>query len=312
MAFVNIQQPKSTKERIDLAQKMVNELEVTATTLVDTMSDSSRALLSDLPSPVFVLDSKGVIREKFSWPVISEMKHSVARIIDYENSSQNTTQTEKDQSVILRKIVKDIENRNLLYNWSIDGSLKQSIQDFNHSNTTTVAQKTKGHFATTPIAKSHKTTDISWSPLDRKEFMKGEERLKDFPLLFVDRPGLYDNREQFFFSTSPQVLLSSKYIMYGLKPIRMENKYDGLLTLRAIYVSKKFPHLSKEKAMEIFSRQIMTSIITSGNSKIAPFLCPEKDQLPGSVCQSTPMKDRICYQVDFTVRIAIHRRPRKK
>lgn len=312
MAFKKIQQPSSTEERIVLAKKMVNELQVTATTLVDTMSDSSRALLSDLPSPVFVLDSKGVIREKFSWPVISKIEKSVARVIDFENGYRNAAQLEKERSAIFQKVVKDIESRNHLYNWSIDGSLKQSVHDFDQSNITASRKRTKNRFATAPIAKSKKTTAISWFPLERQEFKKSEERLKDFPLLFMEKAGLYENRERYFFSTRPQILLSSEYIMYGLKPIRMENKYDGILTLRAIYVSKKFSHLSKEKAMDIYRGQIMTSNITSRNFKIAPFLCPEKDQLPGSVFQSIPMKDRICYQVDFTVRIQIHQRPKKK
>ena len=77
MAFKNIAQPETTEERIALAKKMKDEYELPMPILVDTMEDQSRALLSDLPSPVFVVDAKGIIRVKLPWPDFGLIRRAV-------------------------------------------------------------------------------------------------------------------------------------------------------------------------------------------------------------------------------------------
>jgi len=80
MAFKKISQPESFEARVELAQKMKDEYEMPMTVLVDTMEDKSRALFSDLPSPVFIIDSKGVIRNKFPWPESEQIDKAVSEM----------------------------------------------------------------------------------------------------------------------------------------------------------------------------------------------------------------------------------------
>ncbi len=68
MAFQDIAQPETFEERCALASRMKDEYEMPMTVLVDTMEDRSRALFSDLPSPVYILDGEGVVQAKFPWP----------------------------------------------------------------------------------------------------------------------------------------------------------------------------------------------------------------------------------------------------
>ena len=77
MAFVNIGQPESNKARRQLAKRMKDEFELSMPVLVDSMEDQSRELFSDLPSPVFVLDTEGVIQAKFPWPEIELIEKAV-------------------------------------------------------------------------------------------------------------------------------------------------------------------------------------------------------------------------------------------
>lgn len=67
MAFRAIEQPTSFEERRTLALRARDELQIPMTILVDGMDDASRALFGDLPSPAFVIDAHGVIRDKLPW-----------------------------------------------------------------------------------------------------------------------------------------------------------------------------------------------------------------------------------------------------
>ena len=80
MAFRNIRQPESFDERVALAKRMKEEYEMPMDVLVDTMDDASRKLFSDLPSPVFVIDKEGYVRDKFPWPDQEQIADSIKRI----------------------------------------------------------------------------------------------------------------------------------------------------------------------------------------------------------------------------------------
>ena len=80
MAFRDIRQPENFDQRVKLAKRMKDEFEMPMDVLVDTMDDSSRKLFSDLPSPVFVLDKEGVVRDKFPWPDQEQIAESIERI----------------------------------------------------------------------------------------------------------------------------------------------------------------------------------------------------------------------------------------
>ncbi len=67
LAYKNISQPETVAERTKLAKRMKEEFELPMTVLVDSMKDTSRALFTDLPSPAFVIDAKGILRGKMSW-----------------------------------------------------------------------------------------------------------------------------------------------------------------------------------------------------------------------------------------------------
>jgi len=58
---------------------MKDEYELPMKVLVDSMEDQSRALFSDLPSPAFIIDAKG-IREKFPWADAETIGPAVARL----------------------------------------------------------------------------------------------------------------------------------------------------------------------------------------------------------------------------------------
>lgn len=80
MAFKNIAQPESLDARIALAVRMKNEYELPMQVLVDSMQDQSRAWFSDLPSPVFIIDQEGRIRNKFPWPEANQIESAVAEL----------------------------------------------------------------------------------------------------------------------------------------------------------------------------------------------------------------------------------------
>ena len=81
MAFANISQPETFEERCALAKRMIDEYELPMDVLVDTMADSSRSLFTDLPSPVYVLDAKGVVKAKFAWPDQEQIKTEIAKLV---------------------------------------------------------------------------------------------------------------------------------------------------------------------------------------------------------------------------------------
>ena len=68
MAFRDVAQPENFQERCLLAKRMIEEYEMPMTVLVDSMTDESRAELSELPSPVYVVNEKGIVVAKFPWP----------------------------------------------------------------------------------------------------------------------------------------------------------------------------------------------------------------------------------------------------
>ncbi len=81
MAFKAIAQPETFAARVKLAAQMKREYEMPMTVLVDTMEDQSRALFSDLPSPVFIIDARGKIRNKFPWPESEQIKAAVTKMM---------------------------------------------------------------------------------------------------------------------------------------------------------------------------------------------------------------------------------------
>ena len=81
MAFKDIAQPETFEARVKLAAKMKKEYEMPMTVLVDTMEDQSRALFSDLPSPVFIIDAQGMIHDKFPWPESEQIKIAVSELL---------------------------------------------------------------------------------------------------------------------------------------------------------------------------------------------------------------------------------------
>ena len=89
MAFKDIAQPETFAARVKLAAKMKNEYEMPMTVLVDTMEDQSRALFSDLPSPVFIINAEGVIQNKFPWPEAEQIKTAVAEMLSVSKPNRN-------------------------------------------------------------------------------------------------------------------------------------------------------------------------------------------------------------------------------
>lgn len=77
LGYRNISQPETFQARCDMAAKMKDEFEMPMDVLVDTMADNSRALFSDLPSPVYILDAGGIVRAKFPWPDQEQIRQAV-------------------------------------------------------------------------------------------------------------------------------------------------------------------------------------------------------------------------------------------
>lgn len=67
---------------------MKDEYELPMTVLVDSMEDQSRAMFSDLPSPAFIIDAKGVVREKFPWADAETIGPAVAKLNNTPQPSQ--------------------------------------------------------------------------------------------------------------------------------------------------------------------------------------------------------------------------------
>jgi len=80
LAFKDIEQPESFEARCELAKRMQDEYELPMTLLVDTMEDQSRELFSDLPSPAFVIDAEGIVRDKFPWADAETIGPAIAKL----------------------------------------------------------------------------------------------------------------------------------------------------------------------------------------------------------------------------------------
>ena len=91
MAYKDIAQPETFAERCELAERMKSEFEMPMPVLVDTMRDDSRALFSDLPSPVYILDARGVVRAKFPWPDQVTIERAVKQINQEPDDTQITS-----------------------------------------------------------------------------------------------------------------------------------------------------------------------------------------------------------------------------
>ena len=80
LAFKDVAQPETLEQRVSLAKRMKDEYELPMTVLVDSMEDQSRALLSDLASPAFVINSDGVIANKFPWADADQIEAAVEEV----------------------------------------------------------------------------------------------------------------------------------------------------------------------------------------------------------------------------------------
>ena len=98
MAFRDIPQPTSLKERRDLALKTKKAMRLDALFLLDEMGDPFRKLFGDVPSPAIFVDKGGRIADKLSWADASE----VARVLNKWNTgklqSRPTTRTSRPSS----------------------------------------------------------------------------------------------------------------------------------------------------------------------------------------------------------------------
>jgi hypothetical protein len=81
MAFAAVEQPTTLAERLALACRIRDELEVPLPIFVDGMDDASRALFSDLPSPAFVIDREGRIADKLPWADAESLGPSLAALL---------------------------------------------------------------------------------------------------------------------------------------------------------------------------------------------------------------------------------------
>ena len=107
MAFKDIAQPETFAARVKLAAQMKNEYEMPMTVLVDTMEDQSRALFSDLPSPVFIIDAKGIIQNKFPWPESEQIKTAVSKMLAMDKANLKDSVDDADVSTETQEISKD-------------------------------------------------------------------------------------------------------------------------------------------------------------------------------------------------------------
>ena len=95
LAYKNISQPETVAERTKLAKRMKDEFELPMTVLVDSMKDTSRALFTDLPSPAFVIDEKGVLRGKMSW----SQPEDISKFLNSMKSKAVSAKEKKDSNV---------------------------------------------------------------------------------------------------------------------------------------------------------------------------------------------------------------------
>ena len=95
LAFRAIEEPTNFEERRALALRVRDELQIPMTILVDGMDDASRALFGDLPSPAFVIDEQGVIRDKLPWADPELLAKSVTALL---TASQATSRPQSSRA----------------------------------------------------------------------------------------------------------------------------------------------------------------------------------------------------------------------
>lgn len=81
LGFEKVEQPKTFEERKKMAILMRDEFEIPMRILVDGMDDASRVFFSDLPSPAFVIDRDGIIREKLPWADPEPLEKSIEKVL---------------------------------------------------------------------------------------------------------------------------------------------------------------------------------------------------------------------------------------
>ena len=86
LAYKNISQPETVAERTKLAKRMKEEFELPMTVLVDSMKDTSRSYFTDLPSPAFIIDEKGIVRAKMSWSQPEDISRFLKKMKDEQSS----------------------------------------------------------------------------------------------------------------------------------------------------------------------------------------------------------------------------------
>ena len=79
LAFKEICQPATWKERCELAKKTRDELKLDATFLVDDMGDPSRKLFGDVPNPAIFVGPDGKIVDKLAWADASELAKRLSK-----------------------------------------------------------------------------------------------------------------------------------------------------------------------------------------------------------------------------------------
>lgn len=67
LAFDDVPQPTTRDERVALAHRTLDELNLRADVWVDDLGDSSRAAFGDLPNAAIVIDPLGIVHTKLSW-----------------------------------------------------------------------------------------------------------------------------------------------------------------------------------------------------------------------------------------------------
>jgi len=92
LAFKDISQPETVAKRTELAKRMKDEFELPMPVLVDSMKDTSRALFTDLPSPAFIIDEKGILRSKMPWA----QPHEISTFLENMNSGEENTPKEAE------------------------------------------------------------------------------------------------------------------------------------------------------------------------------------------------------------------------
>ena len=94
MAFSDIAQPTTQKERRALARRMCDEMSIPGELLVDSMDDASRALFGDLPTPAIIIDADGIVHTKLPWADPDVLGPRLEKLLSAERPPATTTRTE--------------------------------------------------------------------------------------------------------------------------------------------------------------------------------------------------------------------------